>query len=454
MSAVRLALQLALLGAPFIGVGVLRQLGIAGPGVGLQPAYVAGLFLWAALLLRWPRPWRDPDGRALLGLVLLALASQGSLWLLPHMGLAGELPWSKGAKQCLLLVFLAGMAAAPAWLLRRGDAPAELRRLEGWATAGLLVASLLGLYQALHFVAGMPGGEWLARFSSSNPSYASGSEELYLGHSFTGIPRVRGPAPEPLYLGSYLLLALPLAVAGLKGRARWARAWRLAAIAAGALCLLLGFSRGAWLGGLVSGTLAGVAMARGGLPRPHVPRGAWLAAAAALLLLLAVGPPLVAGVGPHELPGLLLDRLRQSGAGHDMSNLTRFWAWAAAWEAFRQAPLLGVGWGGFGFHYFTLAPQGSGAHFGWPVANNLPLLVLAELGLAGSFLWIRSLAPAVLALPRALAGPGVPPGATLLACGVAGALVHSMTFSQWQLPHLWLGAGLSAALYRERQRLA
>ena len=47
----------------------------------------------------------------------------------------------------------------------------------------------------------------------SNPSIAAGSHELYLGHRFVGIPRVRAMACEPQYYGSYLLASLPFVLA-------------------------------------------------------------------------------------------------------------------------------------------------------------------------------------------------------------------------------------------------
>ena len=51
----------------------------------------------------------------------------------------------------------------------------------------------------------------MERVFTSNPAILAGSEELYLDGHFRGVPRLRGTACEPLYLGNYLLLVLPLA---------------------------------------------------------------------------------------------------------------------------------------------------------------------------------------------------------------------------------------------------
>jgi hypothetical protein len=75
------------------------------------------------------------------------------------------------------------------------------------------------------------------------------------------------------------------------------------------------------------------------------------------------------------------------------------------------------------------------------VPNNLGLLLLAETGLAGLVLWGAALVP-VMRVKHA--------GATriVVACAVLGVLVHLATFSQWNLPHLWLLLGLGLGLAR------
>ena len=284
--------------------------------------------------------------------------------------MVGEVPWSKSLKQWVQLVaFVSFAALAPALLGVARDARTWLRRTEVAWSIGLALSVGIALVQILHFRWGLPGGDALNSTLASNPSIASGSEELYLGQGFVGIARARGPFPEPLHLASYLLAAIPVTAAGALEREGWSRAWRWLLVAMAGLCLVLTFSRGAYLGAVVGVALVVGAMVRGQLPCPR-PRVAWgvvLGATASA----AVGASLLTGTSPLDLPRLLVDRAMQTLTSHDMSNLTRWHAWTVAADLGRAHPLVGVGWGHFGFHYYAAAgPGGAGAHFGWPVTNS------------------------------------------------------------------------------------
>jgi O-antigen ligase len=142
----------------------------------------------------------------------------------------------------------------------------------------------------------------------------------------------------------------------------------------------------------------------------------------------------------------LLERGLQSLAGHDMSNWTRWYAWQAAFAAWREQPLWGVGWGGFGFHYYRLADAGgAAAHFGWPMTNNLPLLLLAETGLVGLGLWAWALRPT-----WALAWRAVDARSFLFSVLCIAGFVQFLTHSQLQLPHFWLLLGFTLHAAPER----
>jgi O-antigen ligase len=380
------------------------------------------------------------------------------LWTLDHLGQSGEAPYLKGLKQLSMLAFLVAMAAIPAVALRRSTDPRrELWRWETGLSLGLVLATAAALAQAIHFYAQDDGLGRVLGWLASNPSIAAGSDELYLGHRFVGIPRLSGPTCEPLYFGSYLLVAVPVAVAGAWSRRGWSRRWRGLAAAVGAVCLVMTFSRGVYLAAcvLIAGLSWGVRRRRLGLRCTR--RGLVLAAAGLGLVTVAVAS--LAGLAPWEVPTLLLRRVAQSFATHDMSNLTRWMSWRGAWQAFETHPWLGVGWGGYGFWYYRLVPEGAGAHFGWPVTNNLPLRLLAETGWVGLASWAVALRPAVRSLWRRdvpIAGDGASWGdgaAFFLACVVVALGVQMLTFSQIQLPHLWLVAGTSAAVGREAHRL-
>jgi O-antigen ligase len=284
---------------------------------------------------------------------------------------------------------------------------------------------------------------------SSNPSIASGSHELYLGHRFVGIPRIRSTGAEPIYFGSYLLAALPLVGVSLRRQHGFARTWRAAAFGLGSVCLVMTFSRGVYLGVFALLVLVVIGMWRGLVPRPT--RRQALVVGVASIAALALGVSILVGRAPWELPLLLVDRMRQSFASHDMSNMTRIYAWRAALACVWAQPWTGVGWEGFGFHYYNLSgAEAAGAHFGWPVTNNLPLRIAAESGFLGLVAWGWAVWPSMSAALLRRIHSDRYPLTFVMASLVLAALVQNMTLSQLQLPHLWLLGGSSAAIALSR----
>ncbi len=457
---------------PWIGIGLGQLLLGRSLGTGAQPALVTG----GAALLCLPfllEGTIDRDGERVLMLLAWTLLGLGALWTLDEMGLGGEQPWSKGLKQGLQLAYFLGLAALPTLVLSRTrDVRATLRGWERTASAGMLLASVVGLYFAAAYALDLPARQLLARVLGSNPSIASGSDELYLGHRFVGIARVRSGAAEPLFFGSYLLCVLPVTLLGWLSSRAGGRWWRGLALATGLACAVLTFSRGVYLGLALWIVLVAVAMGRGLLPRP----GRRTVVLAGVVLLLGAGglAALLSGTAVWALPALMLRRMEQSFAHDDLSNLTRLASWRAAFRLFLEHPLQGVGWGGFGFWYYRSGGSGMAA-FSWPVTNSLPLRILAETGSVGALLWglalVRPLSPLRAlfghrpggAFPVPVPGPhGIAPAGTrlvvpfgvslILAATVAAMLLQLLTFSQINLPHLWLTAGVSAALARMNHR--
>ena len=471
-----LALSFFLL--PWIGVGVMALLGGRSPGTGAQPALLTGaLVLLSALFLG--RPHVDRDGERILAVLSWTVLGAAAVWGLDEMGLQGDWPWLKALKQLIQLVYFFALASVPAMVLSRSPDPAGvLWRWERAASAGMLVASTVGLYLAAAFYLDLPGRDALMRVFSSNPSIAAGSDELFLGQHFVGIVRVRSGAAEPLYFGSYLLCVLPATAVAWVAAGRWGRLWRGVALILGLASMVLTFSRGVYLGAALLLTLVAVAMGRGLLPRP---RRRTVLVAAAIGLVGGGGLAAVfSGVALWELPALMLRRMAQSFASHDLSNLTRLASWHAALVMFLQHPLQGAGWGAFGFWFYRIEGA-SEALFAWPVTNSLLLRILAETGMVGALLWAlalwRPLAPLRwpwtagggvgaagetmgMSGPPARVGDGPavevsrrapslsPAVGFVLAATVAAMLLQLMTFSQINLPHLWLGAGVAAAVAR------
>ena len=102
--------------------------------------------------------------------------------------------------------------------------------------------------------------------------------------------------------------------------------------------------------------------------------------------------------------------------------------------------------------------MGLQSQFTWPVVNNYPLLVLCETGLVGMFVFIGWGVGLVRGIRRrwidlfmsgTISGEAaILRGRLILAVVVSGAGVwfQLLTFSQYNLPHIWVSVGLMMAL--------
>jgi O-antigen ligase len=460
----------ALVTLPLVGVGVLKLATGRDWGGGLQPSW---LFMFLALLFlvidkgrrrslvtdfqaavpRRLRPWWLGGLGAVILVLLLSLAG---LWVAPA---AETLPTALGryGKQVIQLGIMFCFLVWPA-LWTRG------RARWVWTVKLLVAGGLLqfgyGVLQGMNFYLGVPGFPWLDQVCTSNPSIFSGSGELYLGNAFRDVPRLRGTACEPLYLGNYLLLLLPLLLV-----VDWSRRRKILAGAALLLLLMATWSRGAWLGFLLQLLLAAVLLVVRRRPGAGPwwewisrRRRWWLPGLAALLVVL----PLVGTLTGWD--GLLYPyrRLAQTFSAQDWSNLTRLYSMQAAWRAFLLSPLVGVGWGQFAWHFPLLVdPMGLQSQFTWPVVNNFPLQVLCETGLVGFTVfagWTLGLVRGLfLRLNPGFGTTETPEGewkrtvplAVLLA--LVGVWFQLLTFSQFNLPHIWIPVGLALAAIAEIQ---
>jgi O-antigen ligase len=279
---------------------------------------------------------------------------------------------------------------------------------------------------------------------------------LYLGDSFQNVPRLRGTVCEPLYLGNYLLFLWPFLLVPV-----WFVRTRRVVAAAFLALLLMTWSRGAWLGLVGQLLLAGAAvyglgLSSGlGLTRSEARRFQKMVLGLAVLLTIV---PVVGWIAGWD--GLLFPyrRLVQSFSGQDWSNLTRLFSMQAAWRGFLLSPVLGLGWGQFGWHFPALVdPMGLQSQFTWPVVNNFPLLVLCETGLIGFLVFLAWGVGLTRAAASRLTALRVSTGAEessaffgriLLATtvSVAGVWFQLLTFSQFNLPHLWVTLGLLLAI--------
>ncbi|MBU2503318.1 MAG: O-antigen ligase family protein [bacterium] len=435
---------------PFIGVGVLVLATGRDWGAGLQPSWA---FLAAGTLF-WGATWRrGSSGSSALGargrLVIAALAAALLLSALGILIAPSTEPASvtvpRYLRQCIQLGIMGVFCLWPA-LWTRGEA--RWRWTARLIVAGALVQAGYGALQQATF-GDVPA--WFARTDAvftSNPAILAGSEQLYLDNALQPVPRLRGTACEPLYLGNFLLLALPMVML-----CRWRAA--VAGIVAALLFLLLvlTWSRGAWLAALAGWTAVAALWAvfrpdRGERTSPRSPGRRMLVA----VLLVVLG---LLAVGLWADGGLVLRRLAQSFSRQDWSNLTRVFSMQAAWRAFLLSPVVGIGWGQFVWHFPALVdPLGLQSQFTWPVVNNFYLAVLCETGLLGFAAMAWGFGEAVRGFLDGLRRhlrTGEPGGGRLLITGAAaaGVWLQLATFSQYNLPHIWVALGLWLAAIRE-----
>lgn len=432
----------ALFTLPWVGADLIILLTGRDAGAGLQPSWllIAGAWLAAG---RPPRAVRLPVAgrRAVLLAGAAVVLSGAGLFVAPApVGLDAAL--MRYLKQ---IVQLAIMAMFMAWPIVHLHGDRLWTRSAQWLVAGALVQAAYGALQQASGADPQPLLAALDRIFTSNPSILSGSTMLYVGDRFVDVPRLRGTACEPLYLGNYLLLALPMVA--LTG---WRRRWRLAVFLVLGLLLLLTWSRGAWLG-----AWAGLAVAAwwGLGVRGPAAGGSWRHWRWPLAGLAAVaGLALAAMAAGWEEAGLPLRRLAQSFSEHDWSNLTRLYSLQAAWRAWLLSPVVGIGWGQFGWHFPSLVdPTGLQAMFTWPVVANFPLLVLCETGLAGAAALAWTTGGLVRGVMRAHRGLRAIRRQRVGVCAVAaaGIAVQTLTFSQYNLAHAWVALGLLATALLE-----
>jgi O-antigen ligase len=323
----------------------------------------------------------------------VAAVSARSLWALAHgLALRGVNVIATPDAQAIDRT-LAGIAAVFAGLTifraaRR--APAEIRRRARSA-----------------FVAGAALSSGVAVLQSRSWIGASRSE------FWTALGRFQGLASDPNAAGVVAALALgPAFLAAFRGPRRALWAFASALLAAGVA--VSGSRSGILLAGLsIAAVAAGEARGLARWARP-----ALLLFAAAITLVLFAASSGRGGAAER------LVAIWDTRAPIAARTSSRGLFWSAAFDAFRGAPLGGIGWNAFSWHLPTLA-----ASRGAPTAvmdnpGNFYLQMLCETGIAGAFLFAIFAVAAGRAIADGLrrGGPDRGSAASLLALAPALAI--------------------------------
>jgi O-antigen ligase len=433
---------------PWIGVGLVKQLLRVDTGAGVQPAYALMALLVLVMILggRWSPVLQsqDPHWRRLWLLSFMTIGLSGLGLLLYPANLGGQDLFQRFLRQLIQYAVMVVFVWMTVWWLSQ---PGKRDRLLRWLAIGVILQFFYSLLMAVDFYHPFALMRSLESVFTSNPSILAGSEELYLGNAFTGIPRVRGTACEPLYLGNYLLMVLPLLLYAVRRNRQYLWPLGMAAV------MLIGtWSRGAWLAAAGAAILPVILLLRSGDRRPTLK---------STLILLAIAAGLAVTLwlaGALDILLLPVRRILQSLNSSDWSNLTRLYSMQAGWRAFLLSPIVGIGWGQFAFHFPLLVdPMGLQSQFSWPVVNNYPLMVLCETGLAG-FAVLAYAALTLFKRVRRQLGEGgrVDDRIFTIACLTAfgGVWLQLLTFSQYNLPHIWISLGVLLAATRSIEPVA
>lgn len=321
-----------------------------------------------------------------------------------------------------------------------------------------------------------------------------GLRETYV-KARAGYPRIHATFLEPLYMAHYLLAAIAIKMNQFVFSSEPRK--HVAGLFVLLLGLNLGFSRGGWLGFLVSlGVLGSLWVLVKMLFRVSVSMkrllllgGIITVSFAAIPVSITIGKGMYAGVGQYieEYQRLRLEnKIKENTASAENieeleriesnrkvtkervenSPLTflydrfgRFFtlavgsridAWEAAITFVSQSPLIGVGVGNFGYQERGVETGYEGLNF----VNNQPLEILAETGVLGFLFyvllngyWIIEMLRTVFAAWKTNTYE-IAVLATGLFAGYMGIMTQFLTVSNWNVFHYWFILGLGFVIAR------
>lgn len=248
---------------------------------------------------------------------------------------------------------------------------------------------------------------------------------------FIGNGRAQGPLTDPNDLAYVLVAALPLLVAVIPTdkRPRW-----VIPLAVGvAVLLALGAAATLSRGGGIALLAAAAVLALRKVVPVKVIVGVVAGIALALLAVFVVAQPVVASA------------LGQKSFVASANVEDRSVRWQNAAKMFSAEPLLGVGPGGFRYHYSAVSHDAEPAEPN-PVAHNMYVEVAAELGVFGFASFVMVIGAGLLASERALRRGATPSVVFGIQASLVAILVASAFLSEEYYMPLWSTIALGCAL--------
>jgi O-antigen ligase len=224
------------------------------------------------------------------------------------------------------------------------------------------------------------------------------------------------------WLGEYVVIAAPLALAALLSAGRLARRAGQALLVLFIATLLLSHQRGAWLAVLVQCALGVAFLGPGRWREPRLRR-----AALALLLSAALGASLLAAAQPGLVAGLA-SRFTQSDL------YLRPHMWRAATGLFLERPWLGWGIGSYECALERAASASDVPAEAHGEAHSTVLQLAAERGLAGLLALALLVLAAAASARQRLRQDADRPMAVGRALALAGAAIYALVQYVWYQP--------------------
>jgi len=292
------------------------------------------LLVMTLLLLTVPHLVREFPGRSLGRPILVFIVVFFALSFLDFSQLGIGLEGFRAVAEYVVIFF------AGACLVR------NRRTADMLLTLAVIIAAAVAIHGIYQYMAGIPmPGRWVDSAESLRTR----------AFSIVGSPNA---------LGSYMALMIPISLGQMMASSNWFKRFGfLGAAGVMAICLMVTFSRGAWLA--LAGSLAVIGII-------YDRRLLYAGAVAAVLVLLFV--PSVS----HRITYMFTDQYWMKSAENG-----RIGRWLNAYDQMRYDPLFGVGQG----HYGGAVAQ---RHFGTTYVDNYYAKTAAETGLIGlgTLLWL------------------------------------------------------------------
>lgn len=312
--------------------------------------------------------------------------------------------------------------------------------------AGAVVVSVIGIYQFIGDLAGLP--VWL---TGLRPDYTK---------SVFGFPRIQGASLEPLYFANFLLL--PLAIEGayaLIGKGRLMVSVLLYA------CLFLTVSRG----GIIAALVLTLILFLVGLKKKRQKASTMLVATclAGFVFAYVAISVLTPWIGRLNSSSESAEQIQKTQNSHQnfQSQITNVDASlpvsdrgvtrSLAAKAFSQHPVLGIGPGNFGNFAHDQLPEYAPSQ----TVNNIMLEVLAETGLLGFgalLMFGLSLVRKAILVTKQKQNQHSYVWCLGLLLYLIATLIQYQSFSPLYIIHIWVSTGLLIGLTSatpERQNL-